>query len=365
MTSMRRVAQRMVFATVLLAGCRGRVDEPERSVRQMPQEQLPQEQMPVSLPGETYEPVRNALTEFAEIVFPDKTRVPHPDTNDLSPLMTWMKQKADTAIRASKEGRDPEAAYQKTALEILRHMRPRFGPANAWLFNEREGMIFQLADELAIEPDDADALFVSHVCDAFIEQLEQVVMACDEAGLALELRPADRGELLWTPAPGYALVAVDTTSTVKYKPTYAGTVAGPDVPEVDAHPRATLYLFPPFAGSAEMGMMTREQPGEPYFYTGDLVAFVLQEPQSGDVSPDTVLEKASSALASAGIVKELSDDDLRRVVDALGGQAVCKHGIARVTSTDPAPKAMELPASCAVVWFVPNGAAAALTLLFP
>lgn len=62
---------------------------------------------------------------------------------------------ADRAIAAAVEqhtaGRSPEACFRQGVSDIREAMPPIFGPANAWLFNERDGKLDALQRALGLD----------------------------------------------------------------------------------------------------------------------------------------------------------------------------------------------------------------------
>jgi len=79
------------------------------------------------------------------------------DDGALAKLMKEMKEAADAVITEleseHKEGGDAEQLFRKGLPRIHEEMRPEFGPANAWLFNERETKIMELCRRLSLTAD--------------------------------------------------------------------------------------------------------------------------------------------------------------------------------------------------------------------
>jgi hypothetical protein len=79
------------------------------------------------------------------------------DPAALGALMASMKAAADGVIEETaaerERGGDPEELFRKGFKKIHEAMRPEFGPANAWLFNERDGKIGDLCGRLDLDPE--------------------------------------------------------------------------------------------------------------------------------------------------------------------------------------------------------------------
>jgi hypothetical protein len=52
-------------------------------------------------------------------------------------------------------------------------MRPRFGPANAWLFGERDSVLRELVEALSLNDADADEIFEWLSSTDFDEEFER------------------------------------------------------------------------------------------------------------------------------------------------------------------------------------------------
>lgn len=281
--------------------------------------------------------------------------------------MDRMKSRADEIISRAEKKAEAEAVFQQLALEIFLVMRPVFGPANAWLFNERQAKIDRLAQALGLGPE-----ALSPEAEYLYEQACQDVLslraAIDHLGLKNRLRNADRAELMWTPAPGFAVTIWDEAATLDWVHPYAGTAAGEDEASPQRrHPTLTLFVFPPLEGRAIRPLFRREQPGELVFFSGGLIGYTLQEPQSLDVSPEGLLEKFLAEIQSRGLIFRPPADAIERLQRA-GGESITSAGsrsgfIWAVSQVGPPESGWEGLEGCAVLWITESGTDQALALI--
>lgn len=279
----------------------------------------------------------------------------------LSSLMASMDRRAEEVIARARtqKGSDADARYRQAALEIYCIMRPRFGPANAWLFNRRDHQLAALHRALKMPAEaagDPTLAFYEQAC----EHLESLTSGLRAAGLDVaEPIPASRRGLGWSDAEGFTLTLRDLSTRVSWRPPYAGTVAGPDVPASLRHPQLTLFVFVAREGTAYANMVRREQPGDLWFYTGALLGYTLQEPQSHDVSPSDLIERVTEVISRAGLPRRPSREAVEALctlADAGPSQCGLRDGVLWVTTESDPPKA--LPASlrgAAVLWTQQGG----------
>lgn len=82
--------------------------------------------------------------------------------------MDRMKAAADAVVAAQREalaaGGKPEELFEQGARQIFAAMPPTFGPANAWLFNERSGKLGALEQALGLTE--------AEWCHAFLLELQ-------------------------------------------------------------------------------------------------------------------------------------------------------------------------------------------------
>lgn len=200
----------------------------------------------------------------------------------LGAMMERMRRDADARLqRALERHSSREDRYREGVLELFLAMRPTFGPANAWLFNERARKREDFASKLGIDP--ANDAFPSHILDRFGQDLEDVVETLRRAPFDVTLETATTSEIAWNPrTPGRRIRVVDLTRWVEYRPPYAGPSAGPPDEPQRVHPRLTLYLFPLIRLETRESIVSRLQSGTLIGVCDVAVVFVLQPPQSKD-----------------------------------------------------------------------------------
>ena len=253
--------------------------------------------------------------------------------------------------------------HREAIFELFAVMRPRFGPANAQLFNEREKKLVELARALGAEdpmPPDVDG----HRLDRYFDAVERAAEALRSRGLRVEVLPVSSGVIDWAPlVPGRMLRATDPTRTLPEYIPYAELRPDPPTPK-RVPPRVTLYLFPTAQMSAAQGLTTREQPGELLGALEGAYVFTLQAPQSGDTDDGkTAATVMDSLFPGAEAVKE------SKLAATLGAQTAEQlRGVLRVSAETPPPAALAssgalLPGIEAVLWSVERGAEIEHTLL--
>ncbi len=264
-----------------------------------------------------------------------------------------MRRAAVEHVEVVEPGPDSEAAFLAAGLEVHRLMRPAFGPANAALFNERGRLLDGLADRLGLDPTVRET--VDSLClDEFVHDLDDLLAVAADRGLTATRRAVNRAALMWSPAPGYEIKVIDSSTTTMHQPPYAGTAAGPDASALPMAPCVTLFVFPLIAGDASVNMMRREQPGMPVFFTGNMVGLTLPEPQSGDVEPSGVTDTMLAGLRDRGKIVEADEESCLSAVTELAGaeaQIRADNGLIFVSGDSPVPDAFRLPMRRAVVWF--------------
>lgn len=276
--------------------------------------------------------------------------------------MKSMKEKADKVVEKTGSGGQASQAFQQGALEITCAMRPHFGPANAWLFNERDKKIEALAKKLGISMERAEELFDPHQYDALCRDMNAIIETAVSRGYEVETAPVNRRDLLWSPAPGFALGIEDPLKTIEWRHPYSKG------PKQKKHPRLTVFVFPPREGNALRHFFTRHQPGEPFFYTGNLMAYTLQTPQSHDVAPDKVRAPLLEAVKKQNLFFVPPDKALsvlqsseKMPIDS----ANVRNGIITVKGCGPPPlHVSEELKGCAVLWIRIKGSAEELSLMF-
>ena len=291
----------------------------------------------------------------------------HPEQkppSGLANLLDQMKSQADDVIRQAATSSAPVERRQRDGIfEVFAVIRPRFGPANAALFNARDQKLLELARALGVEdpmPPDVDG----HRLDQFFDTLERVSDALRSRGLDVETLPATSSAILRTPAvQGRMLRATDPTRTLPEYVPYAELMPERPAPK-NVSPRLTLYLFPPARMTASQGMMTREQPGNLVGALEGACVFTLQAPQSGDTDDGKTETKVLESLFPGA-----QSADQPKAAAALGGQSADElRGVLRVSAQAPPPEALpgsvELPAGTeAVLWSVAQGSNIQHTLL--
>lgn len=283
---------------------------------------------------------------------------------DLGTLLEQMKAEADEVIRGFRTRLMlADQRHRQAIFELFAVMRPRFGPANAQLFNERGKKLVELARALGAEdpmPPDVDG----HRLDRFFEGVERATEALRSRGLDVEVLPVMSSAIEWAPVvSGRMLRVIDPTRMLPEYIPYVELMPEPPTPK-QVPPRVTLYLFPPARMSASQGMVTRKQPGDLRGALEEAYVFTLQAPQSRDTddgkTETTVLE---SLFPGAERI------DQPKAAAALRGQSAEQlRGVLRASAETPPPQ--ELPSSTAlpagveaVLWSVAGGAEIQHTLL--
>jgi hypothetical protein len=175
---------------------------------------------------------------------------------------------------------NPGDLYETAATAIVGIMRPTFGPANAWLFGERERKLAELREALRLPPTFNPDLDLPRL-DRFFAALDAAVTQLRAAGLTVETAGISTGGIGWQPAVvGRRLFVTDRSRTVEYLPPYANTPAGPSAEPARVAPRLSVDLFPPRPLRTSYSLVTREQPG---MLLGALDAALLFVPQAAQV----------------------------------------------------------------------------------
>lgn len=201
-----------------------------------------------------------------------------------SRMQKWKTEAAALIADAKAKGTPHEEAA--TAIYLL--MRPKFGPANAWLFNERGAKLKELAKALGA----AAPLDLPHL-DSWADAVEAAEGKLAKPGFTVKSEPGHSAQLSWWPRVfGRRLIIEDTSRTTTAVP-YAElrpTEAKP------AHPKRTLWLLPLVTLRTQVNMVSREQPGELLGALDGATVWVMQPAQGGDVDDGKLLEAIRAAL---------------------------------------------------------------------
>ena len=281
----------------------------------------------------------------------------------LGQVLEQMKAEADMVIRQMAAGSGSVEQRHRTGIfEVFAVMRPRFGPANALLFSEREKKLVELARALGVAdpaPPDVDG----HLLDRYFGAIERAAEALRSRGLQVEVLPVSSGVIDWAPlVPGRILRATDPTRTLPEYVPYPELMPEPPKPK-NVPPRVTLYLFPPARMNAAQNMVAREQPGELVGALQGAYVFSLQAPQSGDTDDG----KTAATILDA-VFPNAKPIDEPKLAATLGAQTAEQlRGVLRVSAETP-PKSAPSPAGLptfieAVLWSVARGGEIEHTLL--
>lgn len=306
-------------------------------------------------------------TRAGESIMTNEPPQSHPEQKPppgLGQALEQMKEEADKAIHQISADSGSVAARHRTGIfEVFAAMRPRFGPANAQLFNEREKKLVDLARALGVAehmPPDVDG----HSLDRYFDAVERSTAALRERGLQVGLRPVSSSAIDWAPNfPGRMLRAVDPSRTLPQYIPYAELRPDKPVPK-DVSPSVTLYFFPIARMNTMQHMMTRQQPGEVWGAVEGAYVFTLLAPQSGDTDDGKTADAAGESLFPGG--KAVNEP---RVAAAFGARtAEHLRGVLRVTAESPSPPlspgSISLPAGIeAVLWSAGDGSEISHTLL--
>lgn len=283
----------------------------------------------------------------------------------LSQTMARMKVRAEEVIWRAGQGEPTPAAFRQAALEIFRVMRPVFGPANAWLFNERARKVEELARALGLGPE-ALAWIDEAVYERACQDLEMVRLAVKELGYPTEVSPADRSALRWTAAPGFALTLREASGRADRPPAGSAPLTGPGPGE--QVPALTLYLFPPLPGRALGPLPRGEPPGEPVFFTGGLLGYTLPAFPAREGPAKELLDKLLDKMHAGGLIFRPPAEALDRLARAAGGNLASggiRHGLLWAVAAGPPPAGLEGLRGCAVLWQAQAGPQPGVQLLFP
>ncbi len=281
----------------------------------------------------------------------------------LGAMLEQMKAEADKVIRLVAAGSAPVEQRRRAGIfEVFAAMRPRFGPANAQLFNEREKKLVELARALGV----ADTMTPDvdgHRLDRYFDALERAAESIRSKGLRVEVLPVASSTIDWAPLqPGRMLRAIDPTRTLPEYIPYAELRPDPPAPK-NVPPRMTFYLFPPARMTATQAQVTREQPGDFMGAIPGACIFTLQAPQSGDTDDGkTATAVMESLFPGAQAVAQA------KAAAALGAQSAEQiRGVLRITADAPPPSTLSpagLPGDVeAVLWSVARGSEIEHTIL--
>lgn len=296
---------------------------------------------------------------------PPPSEEPAEGWGPLQERMKAMVRDAESIIdRARASSGDPATRYRLAEMEIHFAMRDEFGPANAALFNAREGKLKELAGAVGMtsapEP-------IAFPVDEMVRETRSFAEQIRSAGYKVNESPVLAHRILWTPGEtvGWELAVRDPKRTIDEDVPYSGTAHGPPKPVAPAkvHPTIHVYVFPHVRMSAAQSMVQREQPGEPIAAGRATVLFRLQDAQSHDQDPGGTIGKA----VEAAIFREPTRKELPMTAKALGGgTAILERGLLRVTGRGepPAPlPELGLPEARILLWTVQRGADIDHTLL--
>jgi hypothetical protein len=281
----------------------------------------------------------------------------------LGQVLEQMKREADAVIRQIAAASGAAEHRQRAGIfEVFAVMRPRFGPANALLFSEREKKLVELTHALGLAdpmPPDVDG----HLLDRYFGAIERAAEALKGCGLQVEILPVSSRAIDWAPeVPGRMVRATDPTRTLPEYIPYAELRPDPPTPK-RVPPRVTLYLFLPTQMSSAQGLMTRQQPGELVGALQGAYVFSLQAPQSGDTDDG----KTAATILDA-VFPNAKPIDEPKLAATLGAQTAEQlRGVLRVSAETP-PKSAPSPAGLptfieAVLWSVARGGEIEHTLL--
>jgi len=293
-------------------------------------------------------------TAMAKTIPQESSPAPQPPPG-LGKLLEQMKAEADKVIRSFKTRLMlADRRHREAIFELFAVMRPRFGPANAQLFNEREKKLVELARALGAEdpmPPDVDG----HRLDQYFDAVEHVTEALRARGLEVEVLPVLSGAIDWAPVvPGRMLRAIDPTRKLPEYIPYAELLPEPPKPK-QVPPRVTLYLFPLARMSATQDMVRREQPGDLAGALEGAYVFTLQAPQSGDTDDGKTAATVVNALFPGAKAK--ADPKLAAAVGARSAEQL--RGVLRISTDQPPqslPSSVPLPTGAvALLWSVERG----------
>lgn len=278
------------------------------------------------------------------------------DAGALADELRRMSEQADLAIRRQLDATGPVAARHAAAFfEVHATMRPRFGPANAWLYQERDGKLAALARALGVAEPVPPAMD-SAALDVFFARVDELSAALTARGLTVETGSAVAGALDWRPAHarGVTLHVVDDQRTIMAAPPYATS------PATQATPAFTALLFPPSELSTTENLTARAQPGALLGAVEGVLVFAQPPQHSADLDDGATRAAVIDAWFGADVAQPRPD-----LIGALGAeQAVLERGVLSVTSNAGRGAAVvERPTGAhALLWTVLDGVYAARTV---
>lgn len=246
-----------------------------------------------------------------------------PEQKPLGPPDARMQKFSAEAAALIADAAKSGAPHEEAATAIYLVMRPKFGPANAALFNEREKKLRELATALKAEA----PLSLPHL-DAWADAVEAAAEKLTKAGFTVKSEPGHSAQLSWRPRVfGRRLIIEDPRRTTTAVP-YAELKSEPAKP---AHPKRTLWLLPLVTLRTQVNMVSREQPGELIGALEGATAWIIDPPQGGDVDDGKLIEAIRAALfpdakpgAAANVQRLKGDEPLAN--DARVGLRVKRSG---------------------------------------
>lgn len=282
-------AIRSALGMVVVLGCA----RSPAAQRAQPRTAPSQDNRPATPPVEA-EPQQHSTPAFTPPPSELEQRPAPGSEHAVAEQMTRMKTLADGVIAAAQAASGPvPMRHQAAALEVIAVMRPLFGPANAWLFQERERKLAELATALGLTPQQAAAVDVATL-DALVGDVEHALVALKDAGFDVRAGATNSALLDWMPATaGRRLEVGDPKRTIRWQPPYAEPAPDAEVPEL--HPHITMHFFPMTTLRSTANMVARRQPG---VLVGALPhALVITQPlPGGNDQDDGTLGAAVAAL---------------------------------------------------------------------
>lgn len=271
------------------------------------------------------------------------------DAGAVAAELRSMSDAADLAIARQLSAPDPASARHAAAVfDVYAVMRPRFGPANAWLYQERDRKLAAMARSLGVtEP--VPPTVDTAVLDTFFARVDELSAALRARGLVVESSSVTTGSLDWQPAHvrGLALRVVDRGRTIVAAQPYSTS------PGVAVNPAFTADLFPPAELSTSENLTARVQPGALLGAIDGVLMLAAAPQHAADLDDGGTRAAVIDACFGPGAAQPLPD-----LAVALGAQqAVLERGVLSVTATKPrGAAALERPTGAyALQWTVVDG----------
>lgn len=278
------------------------------------------------------------------------------DGGAVSSELRRMSDLADQAIRRQIETSGPaETRYAAAFFDVHAAMRPRFGPANAWLYQEREAKLASLARSFGAAQLVPPAMDPTAL-DAFFARVDELSAALTGRGLVVETSGVLTGAVAWRPVQvrGLALRVVDRERTIVAAPPYATS------PAKELTPSFTALLFPPSELSTTENLTARVQPGALLGALDGVFVFALPPQHTADVDDGTIRAAVVDAWFGLDVLQDRPD-----LAGALGAQQVAlERGVLMVTSSRARGGAVveRPPGAHALLWTILDGVRAERTV---